>query len=407
MPNVSPKAIRIWCSFTSVVAGLSTMPLSHMTPMSVPVTPYMFWVLLSGWFPVTQSTKLVDALGLTGGGGAASARAIGIGAAAASKSFSAMRPESVTFSAGRPASALKKLSNSRRAKASRPQINGGAAGSVGEFPASGFSTKLTTLDTRLTAAVNRSGVGAGVLTGMSWAVRAAIIGERFTGPEAARARASTNATMSSISWLVEAGSTSDWTVRADEMVPSSTAVGNTESWVECSVSTSATVSSSTTSGSLSTSATVSSSTTSGSFSGTSAASVGSAVPDGSGSSVSVAEISSVDSGADSAGSAAGVGSDVPSVPVLVCALTCPGSTIPDVGSDVLVVLSAAGIGDPAASGVVEGSTDAVPVVDVLLLEVSVEVDGDESVVSAAATPFPIAMAVPTPNATANPPTWPI
>ncbi len=41
------------------------------------------------------------------------------------------------------------------------------------------------------------------------------------------------------------------------------------------------------------------------------------------------------------------------------------------------------------------------------LEESTEGDGDESVVSAAATPFPMATAVPTPNATARPPTRPI
>ena len=58
------------------------------------------------------------------------------------------------------------------------------------------------------------------------------------------------------------------------------------------------------------------------------------------------------------------------------------------------------------SGGVEGSTDAGPDV-VLLVEESVEGDGDESVVSAAATPFPIAIAVPTPNASARPPTRPI
>ena len=57
----------------------------------------------------------------------------------------------------RPPSAEKKFSNSRRANASRPQINGGWAGVVGEVPASGFKTHLMTLDTTLATAVNGSG----------------------------------------------------------------------------------------------------------------------------------------------------------------------------------------------------------------------------------------------------------
>jgi hypothetical protein len=120
---------------------------------------------------------------------------------------------SIAFPAGRPASVLKKFSNSRRAKASRPQINGGCAGVVGAVPASGFRTQLTTLDTTLTAAVNRfgaaTGAGAAVVAAVICAVWAAIIGETFTGPTAASVRASANTATFSASRLVDAASGSD------------------------------------------------------------------------------------------------------------------------------------------------------------------------------------------------------
>ena len=110
-----------------------------------------------------------------------------------------------TFCAERPPSVLKKFSNSRRANASRPHINGGWAGVVGEVPASGFKTQLMTLDTTLATAVNRSGGdagGAGSVTSEP-VTCAAIVGETFVGPAAARARASANtATLSGCRMLV-------------------------------------------------------------------------------------------------------------------------------------------------------------------------------------------------------------
>jgi hypothetical protein len=99
------------------------------------------------------------------------------------------------------------------------------------------------------------------------------------------------------------------------------------------------------------------------------------------------------------------------VPVLVWALTCPGSTAPRVVSGVVAVVPKVPVAGSAVSGVGEGSTGAVSTGDVSTVDVSVVVESvegvDESVVSAAATPWPIAIAVPTPNATASPPTRPI
>src|SRR5215470_1857833 len=91
-----------------------------------------------------------------------------------------------TFSEGWPLNPLKRLSNSRRANASRPQISGGWAGVVGVVPASGCSTQLSTLETALATAV--TGLGAAVVT----AVRAAIIGDTSVGDAAASVRASAN-----------------------------------------------------------------------------------------------------------------------------------------------------------------------------------------------------------------------
>ena len=68
------------------------------------------------------------------------------------------------------------------------------------WPASGFSTQLTTLDTTLTTPVNRSGAAAGGgATVVVAVVCAAIIGETFIGPAAASARASANTATSSVS----------------------------------------------------------------------------------------------------------------------------------------------------------------------------------------------------------------
>src|SRR6478672_3746551 len=66
----------------------------------------------------------------------------------------------VMSSAVRPVKPSTRLSNSRRANASRPQINGAWAGVFGAAPASGFNTQLITLDTTLATAVTGFGVGA-------------------------------------------------------------------------------------------------------------------------------------------------------------------------------------------------------------------------------------------------------
>ncbi len=87
--------------------------------------------------------------------------------------------------------------------------------------------------------------------------------------------------------------------------------------------------------------------------------------------------------------------------MLVWALTTPGVTVVAVFVSV-VVSDCAG-----SAGVVVGSTGCVSVVDGSVVEELVEGGGGgESVVSADATPFPVAIAVPTPSATASPPTRP-
>jgi hypothetical protein len=73
---------------------------------------------------------------------------------------------------------------------------------------------------------------------------------------------------------------------------------------------------------------------------------------------------------------------------------------------VVAVFVSAVVSDSETSGVAVGSTDPVSVVDGSVVEESVEGGGDESVVSADAAPCPVAMAVPTPSATARPPTRP-
>ena len=88
----------------------------------------------------------------------------------------------------------------------------------------GFSIQLTTLDTRSTAAVNssralpRESGGAGLAAIPARSARPSSA-RRFIGPAAASARASTNATTSSIFLVGRSGSGSGWIVRADAACP--------------------------------------------------------------------------------------------------------------------------------------------------------------------------------------------
>jgi hypothetical protein len=105
------------------------------------------------------------------------------------------------------------------------------------------------------------------------------------------------------------------------------------------------------------------------------------------------------------GAAVAVGAVVPDVPVLVWALTTTSPvTVFVVVPDDVVPLSCSGV-----TGVVDGSVDVFVSVVVVPVVVVVLVDpgGLEMVSSAEATPHPVAIAVPTPNATASPPTRPI
>jgi hypothetical protein len=111
------------------------------------------------------------------------------------------------------------------------------------------------------------------------------------------------------------------------------------------------------------------------------------------------------------------------VPVLVWALTTtPSATVLDVVFSVVVVVV---VFDSDGWVVVDGCVDGVWVVPVVVPVFSVGVefepvdpvedevfevltlDPAEVVSSAAAMPYPVAIAVPTPNATASPPTRPI
>jgi hypothetical protein len=101
---------------------------------------------------------------------------------------------------------------------------------------------------------------------------------------------------------------------------------------------------------------------------------------------------------------------VPVEPVLVWALTTPFATVAPVvvssGSDFSVdVWVDVCVGVPVVVSVVV----VLEFVDVSVDAVSAEVvfEDVESGVSAEATPYPLAIAVPTPNATASPPTRPI
>jgi hypothetical protein len=105
------------------------------------------------------------------------------------------------------------------------------------------------------------------------------------------------------------------------------------------------------------------------------------------------------------GSAVAVGAVVPDVPVLVWALTTTSPvTVFVVVLEEVVLLSGSGV-----AGVADGSVDVFVSVVVVPVVVVVLVDpgGLEVVSSAEATPYPVAIAVPTPNATASPPTRPI
>jgi hypothetical protein len=106
----------------------------------------------------------------------------------------------------------------------------------------------------------------------------------------------------------------------------------------------------------------------------------------------------------------------PDVPVLVWALT----TTPPVTMFVVVPDDVVPFSGSDVAGVVDGSVEVcvsvvvvpVVVVVVLVLVVPLVVDvsdagGFEVVSSAEATPYPVTIAVPTPNATASPPTRPM
>jgi hypothetical protein len=224
-----------------------------------------------------------------------------------------------------------------------------------------------TLDTTLVTIVSGfSGATAAAACGV-WTedIWGAIIGDTILGDAAASERASANTATGPACSAVTAGSATDWTVRADaEVVGSACAFGDVVFLVD-----------------FDRGAGVGSSLSSGVF-------VGSVV-----------------------GSGLLVGSVVPvllDVPVLVCALT----TTPPLTVFVVVFDDAALPSDSVVTVVVDGSV-AVWVLAVVFVLVSVDpvvddVSGGELAVSSAeAMPCPVAIAVPTPNATASPPTRPM
>src|SRR6478735_7995962 len=170
--------------------------------------------------PVTQLTNCVDGLtcalgnGIYGGS-AGKAPAAKLAISALSSARLVVWGGADTFCALRPPSVEKKFSNSRRANASRPHINGGWAGVVGEVPASGFKTQLMTFDTTLATAVTGSGDEAAAGATGEPVTCAAIIGETLVGPAAARPRASANTATLSGCWMLLAGSANGSTVGAD------------------------------------------------------------------------------------------------------------------------------------------------------------------------------------------------
>jgi hypothetical protein len=103
---------------------------------------------------------------------------------------------------------------------------------------------------------------------------------------------------------------------------------------------------------------------------------------------------------------------LPDVPVVVCALTTtPGATVVDVLAVVVLVVGSVAV---ASAGVVFGSVsgfgDAMsgPVVPAVSVDCTAPVDelSDDGESSAIAMPCPVAIAVPTPSATARRPTRP-
>ncbi|HEY6647696.1 MAG TPA: hypothetical protein VI217_11450 [Mycobacterium sp.] len=97
--------------------------------------------------------------------------------------------------------------------------------------------------------------------------------------------------------------------------------------------------------------------------------------------------------------------------MLVWALT----TVPPVTVFVVVLDGVVSLSGSVMTGVFDGSVEVCVLVVVVVVLVVVPVDplavsdggGFDVVSSAEATPYPVAMAVPTPNATASPPTRPI
>jgi hypothetical protein len=90
------------------------------------------------------------------------------------------------------------------------------------------------------------------------------------------------------------------------------------------------------------------------------------------------------------------------VVVVVVLVEVPGSVVPASGEDsVFASVEEAGVSVPALGVAPEPAFSAVPDDWELSLD-----DGDVAESSAQATPFPVAMAVPIPNATARRPTRP-
>ncbi len=232
-----------------------------------------------------------------------------------------------------------------------------------------------TLDTRLATVVTGFGAAAGADNPVvaERVTCAAIIGDTTVGEVAASVRASAKTAMGPGDWVATAGSATDWTVRVDTDV-----FGWSAALVVAVV--------------LSTG-----------FGFAFGFGLGVGVFVGSGPADLVGSV---------VGSVVGFVSVVPDVPVLVCALTTPL-----VGSVVVAVVPVVGVPLPCSGvdGSVDGSVDVCVLVLVVVVFVSVDPlavdvsdDGEFDVASSAdAMPYPVAIAVPTPNATANPPTRPI
>ncbi|WP_343232058.1 hypothetical protein [Mycolicibacterium sp. CBMA 361] len=145
--KVSPKAIKTWC--TAPVVGSLAIPLSHMVPTSVPQTPNRLSVLLGGKFPVTQLTKLVDALSCWPGVGKAGC---GFTAAVTAARGLVLSSCPVVVSAAAAVcglNAVSRLSNSLRANASTDHASVGWVGLPFGLKAQ-FSTPETAFTTAAT-----------------------------------------------------------------------------------------------------------------------------------------------------------------------------------------------------------------------------------------------------------------